>query len=191
MEWFSLAELAGKPIIKWVIQMIRGKVRQSIKKRIEINLLECDARDSQYWCPIIFTLKIDSKTPARLRVIGTDYVVFHNGSPLQSGSWKSSSPFTTSGYEIDNVSGTIDIEGNGHNKLTIAVNPVMLGRWVTSNQGWEIKGVVYIDCAYGIINKPFNTKSAKFDAKRWNEVGTSFKQRFPELNCKVRGDLDN
>ena len=76
MEWMTLSELAGKPIIRWLIQMIRGKVRQSIEGKIEISVHECDAVSSQYWCPLIFTLKIDSKTPARLRIIGTEYIIF-------------------------------------------------------------------------------------------------------------------
>jgi len=182
MEWITLSELADKPIIRWLIQMIRRKVRQSIEGKIEISLLECDAVSSQYWCPLIFTLKIDSKTPARLRIIGTEYIIFHKDSPIQSGFWNSRIPLDTSGYNFENASEIIDIKSNWWNRLKVSLNPVMLGRWPSSNERWAIKGVVYIDCSYGIINKRFETGYMNIDTKRWEEAKSSFKQRFPELN---------
>jgi hypothetical protein len=174
-EWLVLAELAGKPVVKEVIQVIRGKVRNSIRSTIEIEKGDCFIPTGTDWCPIIIGVKVISKTPASLRIIGIRYVVSNDGNPVQAGYWDVPSPTASSGLHMD----TIRIASKQNKEIKIAINPVMLGKWPINNAGWSVSGMLRIDSAYGEIPKPFELNNLTIESKqRWSECESLFKQRF-------------
>ncbi len=177
-EWISLAELAGKPVAKYMIQIIRKRVRRSITKEIEVQQGRCSIPINLYWCPIIFGVRVVSKTPAQLRVVGIRYVAYHEGNPIQYGCWEMNLPASSSGYAMS----IVIIKGKGNADIEVGVNPVMLGRWPSNNANWDLVGVLDIDCAYGTLNVPFALRSIIIEnEQRWRERGCEFKQRFESV----------
>ena len=179
MGWFSLAELAGTPVIRWVIQVIRGKVRKSIENKLSIKVEDWDAVTSSYWCPILFTIVVDSKTPAQLYVTRIDYLFLHNGIPIQSGYWRVGMEYETNGYDMS--INPIQIPGNDKCKLQISLNPIMLGRFPPNSNGWSVKGTIQIDSAYGAIDIPFSQLKVNGSSPRWDAAKSEFAKRFPYL----------
>lgn len=179
MEWLSLAELAGTPVIRWVIQVIRGKVRKSIEKNLSVIVEYWDAVTSSYWCPILFTIVVDSKTPAQLYVTRVDFLFLHNASPVQSGYWRAGMEYETNGYDmgID----PIQIPGNDKCKLQVSLNPIMLGAFPPNSNGWSVKGTIQIGSAYGTMDIPFSQLKVTGDPKRWDAAKSEFAKRFPYL----------
>ena len=112
MEWLSLAHLVGVPVIKWVLQMFRGRTRRSIVDVLDIELIEIDIEHSPYWCPIILTLKVISKAYTKLRVLGIRYIVYQEHNPIQSGYWHSEMPVSSSGYSIGEIEITPKKDGS-------------------------------------------------------------------------------
>jgi len=177
MEWYSLSELAGKPIGKWVIQVIRDKVRKSIMKEIAVSV-ECDIQTSLYWCPLVFTIFVDSKTPATIKISGIDYLFSIAGNPVQSGYWRKGMRFVSNGFELHNFDPII--KGKTKGKIDVAVNPTLLNYFPSDSKQWGIKGSVQIDSAFGVIYMSFDENSVKIDHQRWLLAQKEFNMRFPK-----------
>ncbi|MFC2016160.1 hypothetical protein ACFLUF_00410 [Chloroflexota bacterium] len=173
ISWISLAELAGIPVIKWVIQVIRRKVRRSIEKEISISGSECSiSKDG--WYLINLGISVTSKTPAKLQVIGIQYVIFHDGFPIHSGIWKHGSNLTSDGVEVK----TITINPKGNVDMKIGINPrlVVTKVYLLTHEKWQVSGVLVIDCSYGQIYKNFRTPNMSVaEEKDWIEYANSLK----------------
>ena len=175
MEWFSLAELAGSPIIGGLIQVIRNKVRKSIEQNIKIEPgLNMIAREFA-WTPIVMGLKIISKTPAKLKIIGVEYIVYHSDIPIQSGYWEFPSKQSSIGYPT----AITFIDSKGEGQFQIAVNLVLVKDLPFDNEQWKIIGDLYIDCGYGKISKPIEcTFPEVINKVNWETFMSEFNSRW-------------
>jgi len=176
MEWLSLAELAGKPIVKWVIQMIRGKVRNSISHTIKVEAGSAHIARGWGHC-IILQQKLVSKTPAKLKVIGFDYWIYQDENMIQFGYWRQELPKCSVGYPMN----VIEVASKGDALVDIGVNPLILWHLPDSNKNWKVEGVLQIQTAYGVIHKVFETRTTEIVSdQEWGRFISEIKVKLGE-----------
>ena len=188
MEWLTLSELAGKPIIKWVIQVIRSRVRNSIRNNLKVNVQMCDIDTTMSSLPIVFRIIVDSKTPAVIRIIGIDYLVFFNYIlnkeglciPIQSGYWRKGMAFDSNGYSINDGNAVV-IKGNSCGQINVSISPFKLGWFPKECNNLGLRGTIYIDSSYGQINIPFEALKLQCDASKWEDGRQRFTNKYQSM----------
>jgi len=182
MEWLTLAGWAGRPVINKMIKVISDRVLRSIKRTLSVSVEGCNAEVNMWWCPIVFKVLVNSKTPATLKLASIEFVVFSSDNPIQSGHWKSGMKLDSNGYVTDEI---INIPGNGWGLIKVSMNPVALGRFPSASEKLALKGVVYLDSYYGSISLPFDESNIRQrDGQEWGKIGAEFDRRFPWLTSR-------
>ena len=165
--------------MKVVIQLIRGKVRKSIANKISVSVQRWDIENISDWCPLVFDILIDSKTPARVRLVEINYEILLNDVPNQFGYWKSGMKYETGGLTV--CSTAILINGNSKEHFKVSFNPVKQGLFPSDHDKLGMKGVVYIETAYGLVNRPFENMEIFGDKERLKSARNEFNNRYPSF----------
>ena len=175
-EWVSLAEMAGKPVIRWLIQMLRGAVRNSILNTIKVEAGSAYIARGWGYC-IILQQKLVSKTPAKLKVIGFDYWVYQGEIMIQSGYWRRELPKCSIGYPMK----VIEVSSKDDVLVDMGVNPLILRQLPDSNKNWKVEGVLQIQTAYGVIHKTFETRTTEIVSdQEWGRFISEIKVKLGE-----------